>query len=92
MNVTIYTKDNCSFCTNAKALMTSRGIRYTELKLNEDFSREFLLENFPSAKSFPVIIVDGFYIGGYNELRSKLNEQQLNSTQKFLSEGEFNGA
>lgn len=88
MNVTIYTKPNCSYCINAKSLLSARGVGYTELKLNEDFTREHLLELFPSAKTFPVIVMDGFNIGGYNELKNKLNEE-TNSTQKFLSEGVF---
>jgi glutaredoxin len=86
MNIVIYTKDNCSFCLNAKTLLSSKGIGYTEMKLNEDFTREYLLENYPSAKTFPVIIVDGFYIGGYEQLKNKMNES-VNNTQKLLNEG-----
>lgn len=85
MNVVIYTKDACPYCTNAKTLLTTKGVPYTEMKLNEDFTREYLLENFPSAKTFPVIVVDGFNIGGYDQLRQMLNES-LNTTQKLLNE------
>jgi glutaredoxin len=35
--------------------------------------------------SFPVIVVDGFYIGGYTQLESMLNEQ-TKSTQQLLNE------
>ena len=86
MNVVIYTKKNCSFCTNAKMLLANRGMGYTELKLNEDFTRENLLEMYPSAHSFPVIVVDGFNIGGYTELNKMLNEETQN-TKKLLNEG-----
>lgn len=86
MNVTLYTKEQCSFCNNAKALLNLKGIPYTEMMLSKDFTREFIVENFPSAKTFPLIIVDGFYIGGYNELRKKLTEE-TNSSQKLLNEG-----
>jgi glutaredoxin len=86
MNVVIYTKDDCHFCTNAKTLLATKGIGYTEMKLNEDFTREFLVENYPSAKSFPLIVIDGFYIGGYEQLKNKLNESS-NNTQKLLNEG-----
>lgn len=91
MHVTIYTKDNCSFCTSAKMLMSSKGIQYNELKLNEDYSKETLKDMFPSAKTFPVIVIDGFNIGGYNELKVKLNEEVQN-TARLLTEGEWNGA
>jgi glutaredoxin len=87
MNVVIYSKDKCSYCTKAKMLMTSKGIHYTELKLGEDFTRETLLEQFPEAKSFPIIVIDGFNIGGYDALSRRLNEETQQS-QKFLSEEE----
>lgn len=85
MNVLIYTKPDCPYCTSAKTLLSTKGIGYTEMKLNEDFTREFLLENYPTAKTFPVIVLDGFYIGGYEQLKTKLNES-LNNTQKLLNE------
>lgn len=85
MNVTIYTKENCSFCTNAKMLLASRGINYKEMKLNEDFTKEFLLELYPSATTFPVVVVDGFNIGGFSQLQKMINEQ-TSQTVKFLAE------
>ena len=86
MNVVVYTKENCSFCVQAKMLLSSKGINYRELKLNEDFTRETLLNTFPEAKSFPVVVVDGFRIGGYSELNKMLMEE-TKSTSKFLMEG-----
>ena len=86
MNVILYTKDNCSYCTNAKLLLTSKGMSYTEYKLGEDFTRETLLEMFPSAKTFPVIVIDGFNIGGYVELKEHLSTQSSDS-KKYLIEG-----
>jgi glutaredoxin 3 len=85
MNVTIYTKENCSFCTNAKMLLASKGISYKEMKLNEDFTRDYLLELYPSAATFPVVVVDGFNIGGFTQLQKMINEQ-TNQTGKFLAE------
>jgi len=85
MNVTIYSKDNCSYCTSAKMLLSSKGIQYNEMKLNEDFTKESLQQLFPSATTFPVIVVDGFNIGGFNQLQKMINEQ-TNTTGKFLTE------
>jgi glutaredoxin len=86
MNVILYSKDNCSYCTNAKLLLTNKGISFTEMKLGEDFTRETLLEMFPEAKTFPVVVVDGFNIGGYVQLKEKLNNE-LTENRKFLAEG-----
>jgi glutaredoxin len=59
--------------------------------LNEDFTRENLLELFPTSRSFPVIVVDGFNIGGFEQLRQKLDEDYKPTTQRYLTEGEWNG-
>jgi len=91
MHVTVYSKPDCPSCTNAKMLLASRGISYNEMKLNEDFTRENLVELFPEARTFPVIVVDGFNIGGFEQLRSRIDEDFKPSSQKFLSEGEWNG-
>jgi glutaredoxin 3 len=85
MNVILYTKEACSYCTNAKLLLTSKGLSFTEYKLGEDFTRETLLEMFPGAMTYPVIVIDGFNIGGYNELKEHLS--QTTDPKKFLIEG-----
>ena len=85
MNVTIYSKDNCSYCTSAKMLLSSKGIQYNEMKLNEDFTKESLNQLFPSATTFPVIVVDGFNIGGFTQLQKMINEQTT-PKGKFLTE------
>lgn len=68
MIVQIYSKEGCGYCDMAKTLLTSKNIPYTEQVLGIDFTREQLLANYSLAKTFPVIIVDGFYIGGYTNL------------------------
>lgn len=88
MEVVIYTKDNCGYCNSAKALLKSRNIPFKELALNVDFTRETLLETFPSARTFPVVVIDGFNIGGYNELYKTLSEQSIAGAGKFLTEEE----
>ena len=81
----VYTKAGCTYCNRIKSVLKSRGINFQELKLNEDFTREYILEKYPYAKTFPIVVVDGFYIGGYDQLIIKLNEELVN-TQKLLNE------
>lgn len=85
--VEIYTRDNCSFCERAKAVLKVRNIPFTEHKLDKDFTREQLLNLFPSAKTYPVVVVDGFNIGGYNELEKLLTEE-AQDPRTLLNEGE----
>jgi len=68
MKVIMYSKDNCAFCDKARHLLKVKAIEFIEHKLGKDFDRDTLLEQFPQARTFPVITVDKKYIGGYNEL------------------------
>jgi glutaredoxin len=66
--------------------LIENNISFQEYKLGKDFTREILLSKFPSAKSFPVIVIDGFYIGGYTELNEHISLNHANSTEVFLTE------
>ena len=72
MKIVIYSKDNCSFCDRARELLKSQGKEYIEYKLDKDFTRETIKAVFPTAKTFPVIVINNDYIGGYTELAEKL--------------------
>lgn len=88
MNIVLYTKQNCVFCENAKKLLQSKNMSYSEQVLGSDFTREFLIERFPDASTYPIVVIDGFNIGGYNELFMKLNEESYKQThEKLLMEG-----
>ena len=85
-DVEVWTKPDCPYCVKAKQLLSIKNIPFTEFKLNEDFTRETLLDKFPNAKTYPVIVIDGFHIGGYSQLDERLNEE-FSDTRKLLNEG-----
>ena len=66
--IEIFGKTMCPFCDKAKALCEAGGYEYTYKQLDVDFTREELFEQFPGARTFPQIRVDGEAIGGYDEL------------------------
>ena len=70
MKVEIYSKPQCPFCVQAKALAEREGHELTYEMLDEDFNREELMETFPGARTFPQIIVDGQKIGGFTEFKA----------------------
>jgi glutaredoxin len=87
-NVVLYTKENCYFCTLAKSVLVEQNISFKEMKLGEDYTLEYIKERFSSAKTFPVIVVDGFYIGGATELKMMIETTNATkNNQKFLQEG-----
>lgn len=71
----VWSKDMCSFCDQAKALLRMKGYEYEERNISGDkWTREDLLEAVPTARAVPQIFVDGNYIGGFTELRQYLQE------------------
>lgn len=85
MAIDIYTKDDCAYCSMAKTSLAKHMMQFNEYKLHRDITRGQIQEKFPEAKTFPIIVVDGFYIGGYNQLSSYL-EEQARSTKTLLNE------
>lgn len=77
MIVEIYSKPACPFCVQAKALAEREGHELTYKMLDEDFDRETLMEVFPTARTFPQIIVDGEKIGGYTEFKQLVDTSKL---------------
>ena len=75
--ITIYSKNNCQYCVQAKNLLKMKGVEFEEVKIDEvTEAREFLLAE--GHKAVPQIYKDGkvFVQGGYQGL-AKLTEDQL---------------
>jgi glutaredoxin len=72
--ITVYSKNNCPFCDRAKALLESKDIPFTVIKMeDEPNAREFLLEQ--GLRSVPQIFKDGVLLpGGYQGLAGKDEE------------------
>lgn len=72
MKATVWSKYHCPVCEQAKALLTMKGIEFEERKIGDGYTREDLLEAVPSARSVPQIFLDERFIGGFQELKAKL--------------------
>jgi glutaredoxin len=69
----IYSKDNCPWCDRAKELMKSKGDSFNDIKIGRDITREEFMEQFPSIRTVPYIIVNEEVKGGYDVLVSHYN-------------------
>jgi glutaredoxin 3 len=69
MKAIVWSKDQCPFCVQAKALLESKGIEYEERNVSQDWTKEQLLEAVPTARTLPQIFLDQEHVGGFNELR-----------------------
>lgn len=75
MKVTVWSKNPCPFCDQAKALLKSRGITFEERNITEgNWTKEQLLEAVPTARTVPQIIINERLIGGFTELRKYIEE------------------
>jgi glutaredoxin 3 len=72
MKVVVWSKYNCTFCDQAKLLLGQKEIAFEERKIGDGYTKEELLEEVPTARSVPQIIIDGKVIGGFPELKEFL--------------------
>lgn len=86
--LTVYSKNNCPFCVQAKNLLKLKNIQFEEVRIDENAeAKEFILSQ--GHRTVPQIYQDGklFVEGGFQGL-SKLTEDQikekLNVIQKAL--------
>ena len=66
----MYTKNNCLYCSKAKALIKGLGYSFTEKNFETDFkSIEDLFKDLGQVvRTMPQIKIDNKLVGGYNQL------------------------
>ena len=74
MKAIVWSKDHCTFCDQAKALLEQRNIAYEERKIGAGYTREDLLAAVPTARAVPQIFVNNNHIGGFTELKKYIEE------------------
>lgn len=74
---TLYSKVNCSYCNAIEKLFKLKGIEYTKLTLNVDFSRDEFIEQY-GVTTFPQVLSEsGETIGGAAETVKYLRSMGL---------------
>jgi|TARA_X000001388_G_C2130435_1_gene84779 glutaredoxin len=89
MEIIIYSKNNCVFCTKAKYLVKTLGLEYTEKKMEEFDSPQAMLEDIgKQVRTMPQIKIDGKLIGGYNQLVEYFADQgKVNFKGEIIDKG-----
>jgi glutaredoxin 3 len=75
--LTVYSKNNCPFCVQAKNLLTLKNVPFNEIKIDENQNaKEFILSE--GHRTVPQIYKGSklFVEGGFQGL-SKLTEEQI---------------
>jgi glutaredoxin 3 len=69
----VWSQENCPACQEAKRLLTSYAIEYTECMIGVGtYTKKDLIEKVPNARSVPQIFIGCEYIGGLPELKKRL--------------------
>ena len=74
MTLTVYTKNNCPFCDQAKALLDSKGVTYNTINVeSQPDAREFLVDQ--GLRSVPQIFNGTTLLqGGFQGLAAQPEE------------------
>lgn len=69
VKVEIYTKEFCPYCVRAKELLHKKGINYVEYNVgNDPVKRADLREKSHGSPTVPQIFIDGYHVGGCDDL------------------------
>ena len=69
MQITRYSKNNCTFCNKAKHMIKTLGLTYEEKKMEDFDSPQAMLEDIGKpVRTMPQIKIDDKLVGGYNQL------------------------
>jgi glutaredoxin len=74
MKATLWSKYQCPYCDQAKALLKQKGYIIEERKIGDGYTKEDLLEAVPTARTVPQIFIDEQLIGGFTELKQHLEK------------------
>ena len=84
--LTVYSKDSCPFCEQAKNLLTIKKIAFEVIKIDENVdAREFIMSE--GHRTVPQIYHDGklFVAGGFQGLKKLTNEQLTEMTGETIA-------
>lgn len=77
LEITVYSKSNCTMCDAAKQLLKSKSLVFTEHNLDDDEARAAFNEQHPGVRQMPYILINDQPVGGYAGLQAALKQVGL---------------
>lgn len=75
--VIIYTTKICPYCIMAKRLLDRKGVKYTEINVDETVGlREEMMAR-TKRRTVPQIYIGDFHVGGFDELYALEQQKKL---------------
>jgi glutaredoxin-like protein len=75
LDITVFSREGCGYCVEAKALLREAGLEFSELVLNRDF-RGTTLRAVAGSETVPQVFIDGAHIGGSENLSDWLERRK----------------
>ena len=72
--ITVYSKNACTKCQQAKMFLDIKGVEYEVKMLGVDYELEEAKTLAPQQREFPVVLEDGVLVGGLEKLKVHLNK------------------
>ncbi|MGV1803124.1 glutaredoxin 3 [Agrobacterium vitis] len=69
-SVIIYTRKYCEYCARAKALLTTKGVAFTEVDATGNAALRQEMVDKSGRNTFPQIFIDGTHVGGCDDLHA----------------------
>ncbi len=85
--VEIYTKSWCPFCACAKDHLDRKRVSYQEIDVTTDSIRELEMVNRSARHTVPQIFIDGYHLGGSDDLLAADNSGLLDQLLSGQTEG-----
>lgn len=83
VDVTIYTRNGCGYCTAAKSLLSKKGVAFTEHNASiEPVARQEMLARSNGRTTFPQIFIGEAHVGGCDDLYALENQGRLDTLLK----------
>jgi glutaredoxin 3 len=67
-DVKIYTTTYCPYCVRAKALLSKKGVAFTEIDVTNDAEKRDWLVKETGQRTVPQVFINGASVGGSDDL------------------------
>lgn len=80
--IVMYSTGYCPYCTRARELLTSKGVSFQEIRIDEEPGKREEMISRSGRRTVPQIFIDGQHVGGCDDLYALENQGHLDELLK----------
>ncbi len=77
VKIEMYSTAFCPYCVRARRLLSRKGVKFEEIRIDQDPSQEAVMIQRSERFTVPQIFIDGHHIGGYDDMVELDMDDQL---------------